>query len=189
MDIGQVIGVRVKGLKVDGVVVGHKYLRGSGGEEWRVALFHEVGRAYAVRIRRGVPTFPPSREYTAEEIDEATKREIRTRVAVEDRREEKRENRAEKLAKIEPKVGDEILVRYTSGPRWERVATVNEHTGKVGIEAKGYATKKTEANRRQEVAFMFGGESMARHVGSPRRYTWIDPRHIAEVRKAGASKE
>jgi hypothetical protein len=189
MDIGQVIGVRVKGLKVDGVVVGHKYLRGSGGEEWRVALFREVGRAYAIRIRRGVPTFPPSREYTAEEIDEATKREIQTRVAVEDRREEKRESRVEKLVAILPMIGDEILVRYTSGPRWERVATVNEHTGKVGIEAKGYAEKKIKADRRQEVAFICGGEEMARRVGSPHRYTWIEPRHIVEVRKVGASKE
>lgn len=77
-----------------------------------------------------------------------------------------------------------MLIRFGDFPRWKRVEAVNEQTGKVGIAASGYHSKREAADGASSVAVLVGNLDMAERIRDPRKYRWVDPRHIIQVRPA-----
>lgn len=172
--IGEVVAVAdVRGIK-DCVIASTRYIRRgryAGVTEYTLAPIIRKGKVYAHGCRGDSMFLAPSREYSAEEIQQALEAYRGTCEDITDRKEagkergrkafgdwdSQRSNSWEGPSGTNIAVGDEVLVKYTNGPRWEVVGKISFKTGKVGI------------NRR--------------HKGYKTDVRWIHPDHIKDVRK------
>lgn len=170
--VGDVVSVGTRGQ--DCVIAStRRIMRGryAGTIEYTLAPFVRHGKTYGYGCRDDSMFYEPAKKYSEKEIQEALEAHNGTRGDIEDRKQESKERGRKALGDWDSQrsnywegpsgtkigVGDEVLVRYTNGPRWETVGKVNFSTGKVGI------------NRR--------------HGGCRSDLRWIHPDHITDVRK------
>lgn len=181
-----VVGVVTKKGPVDCAVVNVRYIsrgRAVGQAEYKLApLSGKQGTAFGFTAIGEKYLRVASQSWTPEQIRDAISAYEGTKTEVQGRREECREERQNKLSQISPRVGDDVLLKYRDGSRWKRVEAINEMTGKVGIAAAGYERKLSAAMNARRIASMVGDEGT--HIREPRKYRWIDPKHIVDVRRS-----
>jgi hypothetical protein len=192
LKIGDTVSIMAKGKRVDCAISNVRYIRrgkNAGKREYTLAPFQKRGKTYAWTVRGEALLGQPKGTYTQEQINEAIGAEQGTRQDIQDRKDKRAERGREAIGDLDHNgscwwrnavsgtkisIGDEILVNYRDGSKWETVAKVNFKTGKVGI----------EKHRNDDLEMLMDMAAAIR--GKNRRSSnirWIHPDHILKVKQ------
>ena len=196
-EINTVVGVKSRKGTVDCVIVEARRVRkgrNAGKTEYRLAPLQKgkLGNAYALNCIGEQFFTSASRTYTVAEKDAALNAESGTRTEVAERKEERAEKGREALGDVNWKsrdwdgryscanvaIGDQVLIGYRDGKRWETVAEVNYRTGKVAIQRRGFSEVGAE------LATLVRG--LGKRMRGPSPIRWLSATLVLEVKKPEA---
>ena len=195
---GTVVAISVKGGLTDCVITSTRIIskgRRAGQVEYHLAPIERTGKVYAFKVVGSFQFKKPRGTYTKAQIEAAIQGKESTEQAVGQRKHERQTRGREALGDIDYQrtagsrrggsgtkiaAGDEVLVNYKSGKKWERVAFVNFKTGKVAIYRRGFTST---AQERDDILMALMGKKPARGNKDIR---YIHPDFIVDVRKGTA---
>jgi hypothetical protein len=191
---GTVVGLQTRQGFKDCVITGSRTItrgRRAGQVEYECAPMERTGKHYGFKVVGSFQFKKPRGKYTKAQVKAAVSGMEQTAADVSTKRSDKTERGRKALGDIDTKkltrrggsgtkigTGDEVLVDYKSGAKWERVAFVNFKTGKVAIFRRGF---KFATQDMDDVVRELMGRKPAR---SNKDIRYIHPDHITQVRRA-----
>lgn len=195
LKVGDAVSIMSKGKRIDCVIQSARYIRRgkyAGKREYTLAPIERTGKTYAWTVKGEALLGVPKGTYTQEQFNEALGQMEGTQQEVQERKQARAERGRAAIGDLDYNgsqfwrnapsgtkisIGDEVLVNYRDGSKWERVAKVNFQSGKVGIERN---LRGIESDLAMLKAM---GAAMGKRFRGPSDVRWIHPDHILKVRQ------